>query len=223
MRHCKFTLIELLVVIAIIAILASMLLPALNQARERARASGCINTINQLSMGHILYGNDYDDFVPPTGGVGSDYNTCKTYPWPGKIASYIGLNTVTANYLFPNENKLYKQFICGSDDREPNFNNKLTWGGKLSYGHNIKLGGSTAFFKNIRFGSIRNPSRKYMVMDATDYRVTNDPGHIRFAYRHGANHMMNVSYADGHCDVISDGVPISGNAVEVTRNWNVRE
>ena len=105
MRHCKFTLIELLVVIAIIAILASMLLPALNQARERARASGCINTIKQLSMGHILYGNDYDDFVPPTGGVGSDYNTCKTYPWPGKIASYIGLNTVTANYLFPNENK----------------------------------------------------------------------------------------------------------------------
>ncbi|MBE6399771.1 MAG: DUF1559 domain-containing protein [Lentisphaerae bacterium] len=62
-----FTLIELLVVIAIIAILAGILLPTLQRARESGRQSSCLNNLSQVGKGLLQYVSDYDDMFPPGG------------------------------------------------------------------------------------------------------------------------------------------------------------
>ena len=115
MKLYSFTLIELLVVIAIIAILASILMPALSQARERGRSSTCINNVKQIGLAYGNYVADNDDFLVPSHPLfGTNGINC----WPAMLVYKKYLSS--ANYAYPVQkldagtNRAAGVFLCPS-------------------------------------------------------------------------------------------------------------
>ena len=122
----KFTLIELLIVIAIIAILAAMLLPALNKARERSRAISCVNNLKQFGNAIMLYVDDNNGWMP--------VSSINQKLWDWQLHSYL-------NYDWANkENKTnFSVFHCPAGKPNSSFSPYRSRG----YGYNQYLSSNT--------------------------------------------------------------------------------
>ena len=196
-----FSLIELLVVIAIIAILASMLLPALNKARDRARSVKCANTAKQLGMYFALYTQNYGGWIPACTQSGADGK-------PNWTVSLInGFRSITRNdFVCP----AVPVSSCGTGNywfRAGDWKNNTH---QVDWAYNINFAGYNELL-GIREGKIYRPSYKIFLVESA-VSVNKDYGYFRISFSNGLpqggygipasrhGHINNSLCGDGHVE-----------------------
>jgi len=191
-RVDSFTLIELLVVIAIIAILAAMLLPALAQARSKARQINCVSNVKQLGLGCLMYTDDNDLKLPAHCRNGGSPNNDTWALW---IYSYVGSDNV---YMCPGV-------------RPTAWRNAAKYCGGYSYNLS-RVSGTTVGCTGRHLVSINRTSSLLMITDGLNDGASaptwcgywnrqtdsNDPTYIDLLGRHSKG--SNICFVDGHVD-----------------------
>ena len=207
MSRRGFTLIELLVVIAIIAILAAILFPVFAQAREKARAISCLSNVKQLTLGQLMYTQDYDEKF--TGwNWGQRFEMDSASYWAVCALPYI---------------KSTKLYQCPSDGLEWNTVNDWTGQGPDAGAHDpfaswpdryfwekpnnpnfISYGFNEPLNAGRKLASIKSPANYAMIMDSALGLVnsweTTDPTEMTYIASRAAfaNHGCCLIYEDNH-------------------------
>ena len=227
-----FTLVELLVVIAIIAILASLLLPALAKVKEQGRSTLCKNNMRQVGLGFLLYADDNNDYYPWPGGAPDRANANPLYfpDWCVGGQTAADLNDpaawTTPGFGFQAEAGSVFSYVTGPPRQAYNQANNTTYPvyrcpstGKLGEALRVNFCANAWMDPGKPFGtaavsprgvlttSVPDPTRKVLLVNV-DPRTMTDPAYVPGGP--GVSGLpytlhlgfVNYSFLDGHIEAI---------------------